>query len=174
MTRMLMLLVLCAPGARADLEPTHVIDRRADDNQRAAAKLASDAAKALAGGDFDGAVELTKRALATSSTDPWAHYIHAEALVRQGHVDDALPEYRVAEQALPREERWSRSIVLWGRANALYQTGRCAEAKAAFNDYVSYVSKDDRAAADMAQKHIDDCKPPWVNPLSKPAAPPNP
>jgi len=161
--RWMIVALLSASGALAELEPPHVIDRGADEKQRAAARPLSEAAQTLTRGDFNAAIETAKRALTTSS-DPWAHYVQGAALIRLGKLDDGLTELRVAEQAFPREERWSRSVAIWGRANALHQAGRCDEAKSAYTDYIRYVGKDDPAAVDLAQKQIDGCKPAWVAP----------
>ena len=144
-----------------------MVNRTANDAQKNAARIASDAAQALGRGDFNGVLDLTSRAQASNPNDPWGHYLRAEALVRLARLDEALAELRLAEQNFPREERWSRSIAIWGRANALYQIGRCAEAKTAFADYIKYVGNDDRAGAELAQKESDGCRPLWVNPAAK-------
>jgi Flp pilus assembly protein TadD len=154
----LLMMVACGGAARADLEPGHVVNKKATKTQREAAKTASDAAESLVKGDFNGAMSLADRALAVDGKDPWAHYVRAESLVRLGKHD------------FPAEERWSKSIALWGRANAFYQLGRCEEAKTAFTEYIGFVKSDDRPAADLAQTRIDGCRPPWVAPAT-PAAP---
>jgi len=59
--------------------------------------------------------------------------------------------------------------VLWGRANAFHQLGRCDEARGAFNDYIAFVKNDDREGAQLAQTRIDGCKRAWVAPLAAPA-----
>jgi hypothetical protein len=157
--------------ALADLEPGHVVQIAKDKQKREAARMASDAAQALIHGDFPGALSLSERALEASASDPWAHYVRAEALVRLGRIDDAVPEHRMAEKNLPSEERWSRSIVLWARANAFHQAGRCPEANAAFGEYIAFVKKDDPRAAEAAQALIDGCRPLWVNPAAKAPTP---
>jgi tetratricopeptide (TPR) repeat protein len=160
--------------AHAELQPLPRIDTRAGKALRAAAPIVSDAEKALVSGEFDSALALTDRALAHKAKSAWAHYVRAEALARLGKLDDALPEYRLAERAFDDEDVWGRSVVLWGRANAFYQTGRCNEAKQAFNEYIALVKKDDARAAEAAQAHIDGCKALWVNPLPSPPPPASP
>jgi tetratricopeptide (TPR) repeat protein len=154
----------------ADLEPGHVINLAAPKPQREAAQLASDAGKALTTGDFAGAISLAEKAIATHAGDPWAHYVRGVALARQGKVDEAIGELRLAEQNVAPDERWGRSIMTWARANAYYQVGRCDDAKAAFNDYLLFVKKEDPRAAAAAQEHIDGCRPAWVAPVP-PVAP---
>jgi Tfp pilus assembly protein PilF len=165
-------MLLCNGVALADLEPRHVVHPSADKAKSSAAQTTSEAALALTKGDFRGALAGAERAISVDAHQPWAHYVRAEALVGLGRIDDALPEYRLAEHAVAKDDRWSRSIVLWGRANTFYQAGRCNEAKAAFTDYIALVKKDDHAAAEMAQAHIDGCKVPWVNPFAAPPAKP--
>ncbi|HWE26861.1 MAG TPA: tetratricopeptide repeat protein [Polyangia bacterium] len=168
-----LVIIVCAGAvARADLEPAHKIDTTAGKPQREAAAIASDAAEALGRGDATAALAQAERAIGKSARDPWAHYVRAEALVRLGRLDDALPEYRVAEGEFARDDRWSRSIALWGRANAFHQVGRCADAKSAYADYIAFVKNADARAAALAQARIDDCRLPWVNPLA--TAPVNP
>jgi tetratricopeptide (TPR) repeat protein len=157
--------------ARADLVPRHVVDVKATAAQREAARLASDAAQALGQGDFAGAVALTDRALASSGNDFFAHYVRAEALSRLGRLDDALAAFKLAERDVPRDDRWSHAIVLWGRANAFHQRGRCDEAKAAFGDYVAFTKSDDEAGAQLAKARIEGCRPPWVAPVVPTAKP---
>jgi tetratricopeptide (TPR) repeat protein len=168
----IVLMFACGSVARADLEPAHKIDSAASKTQREAAAIASDAAMALGRGDSDGALALADRAVGKSARDPWAHYVRAEALARLGRIDEALPEYRLAENNFAAADRWGRSIALWGRANAFHQIGRCADAKAAFGEYIAYVKESDAAAVSIAQARIDGCRPPWVNPSAKPPAAP--
>ena len=156
------MVLLSGSAARADLEPERVVGRAATEAQRTAARTASDAAQALTRGDFNGALDLTSRALAASAADPWAHYVRAAALVHLARLDEALTEFRLAEQNFPREDRWSRSIAIWGRANVFHQAGRCDESKAVLAEYLKLVGNDDRPAAELAQKEIDGCRAPWV------------
>jgi tetratricopeptide (TPR) repeat protein len=173
MRRLILLSLIASPSlAWADLEPGHTIDTRAGKAQREASSLASDAAQALGRNDAAGALALAERAIGSFAGDGWAHYIRGEALVKLGRLDDALPEYKIAERSFPAGEKWSRSIALWGRANAYYQIGRCAEAKAAFGDYATFVRHDDARAAELAQQRSDGCKPPWVAPAVPTAAAP--
>lgn len=161
-----MLVVLAAGAARADLEPGHVVDTRASKTQREAARVASEAAQALTQGDFAGAISLADKSIAVDANTAWAHYVRGESLVRTSKVDDAIAELRIAESAFPANERWSKSIAIWARANAYYQLGRCTEAKTAFNEYIAFVRADDKNAVEMAQTHIDGCKGPWVPPAT--------
>ncbi len=144
--------------AFGDLEPTHVVNTLVTAAQREASRTASDAGQALTKGDFNGALELADRALSANADDPWAHYIRAEALARLGRFDNAQLEYHLAEHNFGEAERWSHSIVIWGRANAFYQVGRCAEAKSAFADYIAYVKGDDLRGAQLAQTRSDGCR----------------
>ena len=169
------LVCLCAStAARADLEPRHVVDTRATAAQLSAARAASDAAQALSQGEFKSAVTLADKALASNGNDFFAHYVRAEALSRLGRLDDALGEYQHAERVVPANERWGHAIVLWGRANAFHQLGRCDEAKSAFTDYIAFVKSDDHDGAALAQSRIDGCKRPWVLPSTTPPATPAP
>ncbi len=156
------LVVLAAGAARADLEPGHVIDVHATKAQREGARAASDAAQALIQGDFAGAISIADKSIAAYANGGWAHYVRGEALVRTNKLDDGIAELRLAEHAFPPAERWSKSVAIWGRANAYYQLGRCTEAKTAFNEYIAFVRSEDKNAVEMAQTHIEGCKGPWV------------
>jgi tetratricopeptide (TPR) repeat protein len=162
-------MVACGATAWADLEPGHVVGRM-NEAQRNAARTASEAGELLVRGDLQGALDMATRALTLNASDPWGHYVRGVSLAHLGRLDEALAELRAAEQAFPREEKWSRATAIWGRANALYQAGRCADAKLAFTEYLKYASKDDPAGAALAQKESDGCKEPWTPPA--PAAPP--
>jgi tetratricopeptide (TPR) repeat protein len=170
------LVCLCAVGAaRGDLEPRHVVDTKATAAQLSASRAASDAAQALSQGEFKSAITLADKALASNNNDYFAHYVRAESLSRLGRVDDAaLAEYQFAERVVPANERWGHAIVLWGRANAFHQLGRCDEAKSAFNDYIAFVKSDDAEGAALAQSRIDGCRRPWVAPSGTPPATPAP
>ena len=175
MRPLLALLALAAleVAARADIEPGHVVDMSAPPAQREARRLASDAATALGRNDFDGAMALADKALAKNANEPWAHYVRGESQIRAGKLDEGLAELKLAERAFPMGDRWGRSIALWARGNAYHQIGRCAEAKAAFAEYIAFVRTDDRIAAEAGQAHIDNCRPAWTPPVA-PAALPTP
>ena len=160
------ILVLASGAARAELAPGHVVNAKASKTEREAATAASEAGQALVQNDFNGAVSAADRAIAVDAKQPWAHYVRAEALVRLGRLDDGLAELRLAEHDFPADEHWSKSVAVWGRANAFYQVGRCAEAKTAFAEYIALVKADDKDAADLAQTRIDGCKVPWVAPAA--------
>jgi hypothetical protein len=90
------------------------------------------------------------------------------ALAEMRETDGAIAALYAAEQHFPAEDKWGRSIAIYGRAHTLSQAGRCAEAVQAFAEYASFVGKDDPQAADMARRYAIDCHRPGPLPPNVP------
>ena len=131
--------------------------------------LTSRAASAEIMGRAQEALRLADQALAADPRNPWARYDRASALSRLGVTDEAVQTFRTAEQQFSPSDRWARSVAIYGRAHALAEAQRCAEAEAAFTEYAAYVAKDDPQSAEMARRYAATCRPPVV-----PPAPPAP
>ena len=121
-----------------------------------ASQAASQAATAEMRGDAQAAVKLADQGIAADPSDPWPYYNKAEALAKLGQPDAASANFSQAEQRFPQNDRWGRSVAIFGRAHALAQAGRCQAARAAFNDYASLLY-DDPNAARLARRYSDDC-----------------
>jgi tetratricopeptide (TPR) repeat protein len=129
--------------------------------------LASLAASAEIRGNPRQALVLADSALAADARNPWAYYDRAAALARLGQTDEAVQSFRVAEQQFAPDDRWARSLAIYGRAHALEEALRCPEAKAAYGEYASFVEKDDPRSAALARRYANEC-----NPHAPPAPPP--
>jgi tetratricopeptide (TPR) repeat protein len=68
--------------------------------------------------------------------------------------------YRQAESLFAGQDRWGKSISIYGRARALNDIGRCDEAKAAYKEYAGYVGSFDPPAANLALIYANDCRVP--------------
>ena len=122
-------------------------------------EMASSAAAAEIKGNPRAALRLADQALAVDARNPWAHYDRATALWQLGYTDDAVQAFRTAELLFPANERWGRSISIYGRALALAQAGRCGAAQVQFAEYAAYVESYDPTSAAMARRYADDCIP---------------
>jgi serine/threonine protein kinase/tetratricopeptide (TPR) repeat protein len=96
------------------------------------ANVALAALKATFDWDFRGAEEQYKRALQMAPNNAEAHYSYANFLVAMGRVDEALSEYRFAQQADPLSQNIATNIG-W----ALYIAGRYDEALAAIREVIA-------------------------------------
>jgi tetratricopeptide (TPR) repeat protein len=123
------------------------------------AELSSQAAEALVRGRAADALPLAEKALTVDARNPWAHYNRAAALADMGRVDQAIAEYRAAEAAFTSADPWGRSISIYGRANALAQAGRCAEARPAYEEYADLVGNSDPHSAALARRYAQECRP---------------
>lgn len=118
------------------------------------------AAQSLAEGRDLEALAQADRAIASSPTNAWGHYARASALRGLGHYDAAASEFREAEARFGDGDPWGKSISIYGRARALNDMGRCAEAKTVYGQFAVYVRQSDPNAADMALAYAEDCRVP--------------
>ena len=137
----------------------------AEPSSPASAELASRAATAEMKGDPQASLKLADEAIRANAKDPWAHYDKGMALARVGEINGALAALLAAEHHFASYDRWGRSVAVFGRAHTLAEAGRCEEARAAFQEYMSLVRGDPDAVA-LAQRYSRDCRPP-----APPAAP---
>jgi predicted Zn-dependent protease len=142
--------------ARAQLAPPR---QTVDPGSPASAALSSQAADDLVHGRAGDALQAATNAIAADASNPWGHYDKASALVDLGRIDEALVEFRVAQDAFSPRDPWGKSVAIYGRANALAQTGRCAEAQPAFEEYASFVESSDARSAALARGYAKDCVP---------------
>ena len=124
------------------------------------AELSSRAASAEMAGDPQDALKLAEKTIAANPRDPWGYYDKAIALAHLTRVDEALQAYSAAEGFFAPSDLWGRSIAIYGRAHALEQAGRCAEAKSEFERYAAFVRERDPKSADMAMRYAADCRSP--------------
>jgi tetratricopeptide (TPR) repeat protein len=172
-----------AEGLRA---PQNV---NAEPGNRQSAELATRSALAQMNGNAAGAVLLANQGIRADSDDPWPYYNKGMALSALGQVNAAVAALSEAERRFSAADLWGRSVAIYGRAHALSQVGRCAEAREAFGQYASLVESHDAASAEMARRYAARCQaaapapaasaaapaaptPPAPAPQSKPPAPP--
>ena len=137
----------------------------AEPSTPASAELSSRAATAEMKGNPQESLKLADRGIRADDKDPWPYYEKGMALARVGEVNGALAALLAAEQHFSPSDRWGRSVAIFGRAHTLAEAGRCDEARAAFQEYMSLVRGDPDAVA-LASRYARDCRPP-----APPAAP---
>jgi tetratricopeptide (TPR) repeat protein len=145
---------LASGSARGQLAPPR---QTVDSGSPRSRDLSSQAGEALARKQPDQALQIAAQAATVDPTNPWAHYNRAAALSDLGHVDDAVAEFRVAQQAFSAQDAWGKSVAIYGRANALARAGRCSEARPVFEEYATYVARADPAAAQQARSYAREC-----------------
>jgi hypothetical protein len=120
-------------------------------------KMSGHAGNALASGSAGEAAVLAGQALAMDSMNAWAHYRRAAALSELHRTDEAVAEYKLAEQSFTSVDDRGRSLALYGRANTLAQAGRCADAQPVFEQYAKFVEKKDPRSAAQARSYANGC-----------------
>ena len=151
-----LLVGLASGGAWAQLAPPRQV---VDPGSGASSGLSSQSAEALTHGQPANALTLADKAIASDARNPWGHYDRAAALADLGRVDEAVAEYKVAQQTFSDADAWGRSLTMYGRANVLAQAGRCPEARAAYEEYATFVERTDPHGADLARRYAQECKP---------------
>lgn len=145
-----------AGRARADeAVPPHNV--KAEPSTPASAELSSRAASAEMSGNAQYAVSLADRAIRADPQDPWAYYDKGMALAQMGEVNGAVAALFAAQQHFSPPDVWGRSVAVFGRAHVLAQAGRCAEAAAAYREYMALVRGNTEDVA-RAQRYIHDCE----------------
>jgi Flp pilus assembly protein TadD len=161
--------LMFASTARADelRAPTHV---NAEPSTPRSAALTTGAAIADMQGNPAKARDLANDAIRADPRDPWPYYNKGMALAQLGETDGALAALFAAEQHFAQTDRWGRSVAIYGRAHTLRMAGRCTEARQAYEQYASFVGKDDPQSATLARRYAADCRAAAAAPPS-PAAP---
>ena len=122
-------------------------------------RLEEEAASEVRGGKAERALELANRAVRVSPASPWAHYDRAVALHALGRADEAVRDFKEAEQRFSQaHDAKGKSIAIYGRARALHDAGRCAEARMAYEEHADLVRAFDPPAADRALAYAKDCR----------------
>jgi Tfp pilus assembly protein PilF len=120
-------------------------------------KMSSHAGNALASGSPAQAAILAQQALSMDALNAWAHYRRAAALGELHRTDDAVKEFKVAEQAFASVDDRGQSLSIYGRAHALAEAGRCGEAGQVFEQYAQFVEKKDPKGAAQARSYASCC-----------------
>ena len=102
--------------------------------------------------------DLANQAIRADPKDPWPYYNKGMALAQLGETDGALAALFAAEQHFSANDRWGRSVAIYGRAHSLRKAGRCVEARQAYEEYASFVGKDDPQGATLARRYAADCR----------------
>jgi hypothetical protein len=121
--------------------------------------MSEHAARALASGLPGDAAVLAGQALSLDSMNAWGHYRRAAALGELHRTDEAVAEFKLAEQSFASIDERGQSLAIYGRANTLSQAGRCAEAQAGFEQYARFVEKKDPKGAALARSYATACHP---------------
>lgn len=138
-----------APARRVDLST---------EERRAAARLSTQAARAIIDGNYEEALEITSEGLAMAPDDPWLLYNRGIALAELGRIDEAVAAFDRAETGFPPDDLWARAVTAWRRAYALERVGRCELAELAWEDYQDLVRQADPASARMAERRARECR----------------
>jgi len=118
----------------------------------------TEAANALGARDYDRVIALTE-APSTAPTGAWLDYERAAAFSGLRRTDEAVEVFKRAELRFrDAGDDAGHSVAIWGRARALYQAGRCAEARSAYEEYAAFVRQADPGAAEMALATSDTCR----------------
>jgi len=122
-----------------------------------ASKMSSHAGNALASGSPAQAAVLASQALGMDTLNAWAHYRRAAALGELHRTDEAVKEFKVAEQAFAAMDERGQSLSIYGRAHVLAEAGRCGEAGQVFEQYARFVEKNDPKGAAQARSYASCC-----------------
>jgi len=113
------------------------------------------AAREVREGRYAEALATADAAVKLAPDDAWAQYDRAVALHHLGRVKESVAVYQTAERVF--QERFGKSIAIYGRARALSELGRCDEATKAYTGLMRPV---DPAAANTALAYSNDCQAP--------------
>jgi tetratricopeptide (TPR) repeat protein len=119
--------------------------------------------RALRRADVAAAMTTTNDAAGAGPASPWVEYNRGVALSELGRTDEAVRAFASAEAAFAasakdgarsasktKDDRWGTSIAVYGRARALDNAGRCAEASKAYREYAMLAPAPDQAAVALA------------------------
>jgi tetratricopeptide (TPR) repeat protein len=148
-------LILAPSVAQAQTAAVH--DTIEDPRAPRSSKMSGHAGSALASGSAAEAAVLAEQALSMDTLNAWAHYRRAAALSELHRTDEAVAEYKTAEQSFASVDDRGRSLALYGRANTLAQAGRCKDAQPVFEEYARFVEKKDPKGAAQARSYAGSC-----------------
>ena len=149
--------VVAAPPPPVELKAPENV--HAEPSTPASVELSSRAATAEMKGDPQDSLKLADQGIRADAKDPWPYYDKGMALAQVGEINGAVAALLAAEQHFAPSDRWGRSVAVFGRAHTLAEAGRCEEARAAFQEYMSLVRGDPQAVA-LASRYSRDCRPP--------------
>jgi tetratricopeptide (TPR) repeat protein len=135
------------------------------------AALATRSAIADMEGNPQAALNLANQGIRADPRDPWPYYNKGMALAEMRETDASIAALYAAENHFAANDKWGRSLAKYGRAHAFTVAGRCAEAQRAFEEYATFVDKDDPLAAKMARRYAADCNAPASPAPSAPRPP---
>jgi hypothetical protein len=113
--------------------------------------------QALASRDYAAVIALTE-VPSSAPKGAWLDYDRASAFAGLGRTDEAVEAFKGAEARFARaNDPEGQAVAIWGRARALAEANRCAEARAAYAEYEAAVRLLDPRAAEMAAVYSDAC-----------------
>ena len=142
----------------------HAAELRAPQNvngapgSRQSAELATRAAVSQMNGRPAEALALAEQGIRADADDPWPYYSKGMALSELGQVDAAAAAFQESERRFLPGDLWGKSVALYGRGHAYAQAGRCAEARKAFDAYISLVGGYDSRSVDLVHRYVDECR----------------
>jgi len=116
------------------------------------------AAEALSRGETLEALTRADEALRADPKNAWAHYNRAAALAGLNRIEEAVAAYDQAAGAFAASDKRGKSLALWGKAHALYRSGRCEQASTAFADYTMAVGASDPQSVELASHRATTCR----------------
>jgi tetratricopeptide (TPR) repeat protein len=108
--------------------------------------------------EYERALEASEHVAKPARASGWVDYNRAVALAGLGRIEEALAAYRAAEERFGSAEPEHRAIAIYGRARALDQSGRCAEARRVYAEYADLVRQWSPADAARAEKIARACR----------------
>jgi hypothetical protein len=113
------------------------------------------------------AVAAADRAAESGPTSPWVDYYRAVALADLKRTGDAVSAFEAAERRFP-DNAWARSIAIYGRARALDDAHRCADAVTGYREYADAMRTTDPWSADLALRIGAECGTSFTRPHRAP------
>lgn len=110
------------------------------------------------------ALSLADRAVQVSPASAQAHYDRAVVLQAIGRSGEAAREYAMAERLFGDSDPKGRSLAIYGRARANVDRGRCADARAAYEQFADVIRPTDPSAAELALAYAAECREPQPAP----------
>jgi tetratricopeptide (TPR) repeat protein len=105
------------------------------------------------------ALRAADRTSEASRASGWVDYNRAVALAAESRTDEALSAYDEAARRFVGRDPHAVTLALYGRARALDQAGRCADAKREYQAYAEMVRATDPRAAALATTYAAACRP---------------
>ncbi len=101
-------------------------------------KLVDQATSRIVRSDYRGAEPLLRKAIQIDDSEPFAHYNLGVVLRETNRFDEAMNEFRRADELFAPNDQPNRAAALYGLALAAESSGDPAAAAQAWNDYIRF------------------------------------